>query len=356
MKTKGGKAKEFNIILTVNQHLFSPLIVAAFGTLLLELVSYPGFLLNHTGIPATFFLLASVISYCVLLFQSNFFDQKLVPEAELVLRCNLISLPFLLLMYFMFSQMEKAHYLNYVFSTFHIHLVILERIVVFTIFLSLLYVFSQITFKKLSLLKSVKKSDPGYSYREKPIGPLVFFVTMLLLLAIQSYTIFEVVSDDLASILRTPFASFEDRKIQKFGGPYRTYKFIIRHTEPNSVIAVPPQFVWGIVGNIGFSRYFLYPRFLVHPEDFTDADMPRIDYVIIGESIPITGTNTYKFWPTTPIPADSIYVFDELNQIEEKIEKTFYDPSDTVYKGKWGIIKVPASVKVTSGEYPAPTR
>lgn len=295
---------------------------------------------KNVGVSPSVFIVFGVLSYVILLIQKVLFEHKLNEETELVIRANFIIFPFGLLLYLLLSQLERNNYDNYVFSTFHIHLASFEQLVFFSFLLTLFYPVSFLSKLKLPQLLLIKTPHKNQvTFQKSKVVALAFYATVLFLSAIQLVSISAFVLNDAVDILRHPFASFHERQIEKFGGPYKTYDFIKRHTEADSIIAVPPQFIWGIVGNIGFSRYFLYPRFLIHPEDFTPENMPDIDYYIIGEPIPEFGQDTYKHWPTKAMEAEQIWLFNERLDQEIMTTTTLYDPADPQFMGRWGIIK-----------------
>lgn len=353
MKKSPQQSAAFLLFLRINRFGFAPLIVATFGIMGLTAVTYQGFVAKMTGVPADLIVLMAVLSAAVLLLDKMQLGTKLDETSGLVLRLNAIMLPSAFVVYYALNQLELTRYPNYVFSTFHLHLFLLQRLLAFSFFLVVVLVLHilDISFASLTSLSTAStfaKASKNTLLKQKVLSPdnrellgiSLFFIAIMVLISIQTYSVLKGTLSDVVAIARHPFASWEERKVQKFGPIYGTYQFINDHTEPDSIIAVPPQHLWHILGNVGFSRYFLYPRFLIHPEDFTDETTPEIDYYLIGDSHDIDGGKTYEIWPMHELQGSEIYLYNEALHTTEKIDQTLYDPTNPIFRNRWGLIKL----------------
>jgi hypothetical protein len=354
IQPKSGKSnsKVLQFLLDLNRLFFAPLTVAAFATVIIDTGTYSGYVAKVMSAPAMAFMVLTVISYVVLFLERIFFNANLNEESKLALRINIIALPFLLFLYQVFSQLEVTHFPNYVFSNFHFHLFLLQRIIMFSLFLSLLYIVDR--FPQIKLFTFLKKQKVATSLELKTIAPVIFGLALLLLVITQLYATFSALGADAIAILRHPFASWEQRRSEKFGRPYGTFNFINSHTPANATIAAPPQNRWGIEGNIGFSRYFIYPRFLLHPEDFTPSTLPHVDYFLIAQTELDATTGKYRTWPEFPLEGEQIFLYNEFTQKEESTSVTNYTPNDPLFRGKWGLIKLKTQPHIP--EPPEPTK
>lgn len=316
-----------------NDWVFAPLVVLTFGLMCIDVVTYDGFLTKTIGVPSTFFLVSSALSYALLIFDTFFNKAAFSKESILVLRINAVAYPLLMIIYYLFYQLEANHYPNYVFSTFHINLAQFDRVTIFSTFLFALFLFR----KNLSFIsRKIEAQQPSTEL----IGSVVFYVFALLFVSLQLLNRGTLVAKDLVDIARHPFYSYEERRREVFGTSYDLYTFISAHTEPDATIAVPPQNRWGILGNIGFSRYFLHPRYLLHPEDVQKDQWSQFDYYVVSSRFLDVDGNKYEIWPEYKLPIDSAITFEEISSKTQVLSLTEFDPSDEIYKGKWTLVRI----------------
>lgn len=312
---------------------FAPLIVITVGLMSIDAVSYPGFLTKTIGVSSSFFLFCSALAYALLLFHTVITNEPFSPETQLVLRANAVIFPLALLISYLFSQLEAMNYPNYVYSTFHINLAQTDRLTLLSTFLFFLHIFKD----QFTVISATVKKQPDPKVF---LGSIIFYVFALLFVSFQLLQHGTRVAEDLAKIAKRPFSTFADRKREVFGTSYDLYSFINQHTPPDAVIAVPPQNRWGIIGNIGFSRYFLHPRFLVHPEDRTPQQLQEIDYYITASEYLDVEATRYAIWPTYNLNAAEIIIFNELQNTFEYVDQTEFIPTDPQYKGTWALVKL----------------
>jgi len=124
---------------------------------------------------------------------------------------------------------------------------------------------------------------------------------------------------------------------------YNYVIFLKENTPEDSTILIPPQgFPWPHTSNVGYFRYFLYPRKLVNGnEKDSKVDLKSVDFVLIdyGE----TKISQYGFtnvWPKFDVDGEYIIYWDPVSKKTWKADnsKYTYDKSDLVER--WGIVKI----------------
>lgn len=321
-------------IIYLGKFMFPSLIVINYCIYLIEAISYKGFILKFTGFSPIILLIFTIIVYLFIVvdfLKSN--KTELDFNMRMTLSINNILSPVVAIVYLSLLQMEYKNYPNYVFSKFHINIEGIKTIVFFSLFLAVFYFLT--SYLKNKLIRTKKQLS------KKMIGSALLFLTIALLVSSRMFILLTIFGKDLITIAKNPLATFEERKIEKYGGAYRIYKFLNDHTEFESTLAVPPQEKWGIVGNIGFSRYFVFPRTLVHPEDLTKENLKNIDYYVIAKSYQYSDNGDYRVWPETKIEgSQEIYLYDEISEELTVLDRKNYDPLDPIFKEKWGLIKI----------------
>lgn len=125
------------------------------------------------------------------------------------------------------------------------------------------------------------------------------------------------------------------------------YEFINRNTPKNAKILIPPTaYPWPMTGNVHFSRYFLYPRYLIvgkEKEPGVDLKKENIQYVLTiwGEEENETPGYTHG-WPKFSVPAKRIIFKKPTSQLfnyETLIIETDFNPNMDK-SDIWGIIEV----------------
>lgn len=136
-----------------------------------------------------------------------------------------------------------------------------------------------------------------------------------------------------------------DKKMEMAVGkvPYDFAMFIKDNTSPHSNILIPPQgFPWPKTGNVGYLRYFLYPRNLINGnEKDLNVNIKDIDYVLIdyGEESRLQYGFT-NIWPKFNVNGEYIIYWDPLDGTVQKVDngKYVYNPDNKMEE--WGIIKI----------------
>ncbi len=319
----------------INRYLFAPLVVFALGTFIMDAVTYVGFAQSITDVRPLLFLKSAVVSYSILVFRKFFFDEDFTPESLLVLRANVLLLPFGVFLLTTLWKLEAAHFPNYVFSTFHLNLNVLQEVLNFSFLLAVPYLLTHyLNIKPILWPKELSRLNSS-------LLPAFFFaLSLVILTSVQLNKTVIRIGKDLTAILRTPFASIEDRRRQVIGPFYDIFTFFNAYSDNTATIAVPPQRMSGTIGNVGYSRYFMYPRYLIHEEDFAPELLPEIDYFVITRSSYDETNKRVVIWPEHPVKAETIYLYNETTKETEEIKNVDYSPDDPRFYDKWGIIKV----------------
>lgn len=328
-----------NRVLDINGVVFAPLVVLAIGTAMIEAATYRGFMLKNTDVSPVFFLVLAVTSYTAIVVRKLLYGVNFKPEAKLILRINILCLPLALFLLSSLWKIEAENFPNYVFSTYHLNLDILQSVLSLSFFLAVPYLMTEYLLVKP--LKSPVAKLPWYNLHFW--APIVFVCSIIVMSAVQLDRIFLRLGKDVVAILSSPTSTFEDRQRQQVGPIFDVYKFFNAHTEPQSVIMVAPQSESGTVGNIGYTRYFMYPRYLIHREDFPPDQVPETDYILIMRSGFDAAQNKVVVWPRYPVPAESIFLFNEETHEVTRLDGVDYSPDDARFYDRWGVIKIDKS-------------
>lgn len=135
---------------------------------------------------------------------------------------------------------------------------------------------------------------------------------------------------------------YADRMEFKLGG--RVYvgwiwpfsKFIVENTPSSARIAIPPQSnVWKMEGNVGYFRWFVYPRILVNSIDsfIIPSD---VEYILISVGECHEGA---CIWPKQEISQSSIEKMLIIDRETSEVQ-TLTDEAYIPGKYDWGIIKL----------------
>ncbi len=298
------------------------LILFTYGTLLLDVVKYPGFFANH-------FFVSSVILFALVITLLLFFDTS-TGIMKLVFRLNRIVLVFGLIVYIILYLVEGANYTNYILNTLHIHIDGMAY--------PLLFNFS------ILLVEKFKHLMPKPSGRTKIVYPL----TILFLVYFTAGNMANVTTMAFERNSYIPFHlkdSYDDKMYYRWGDFYRFMVFVKQNTPETATIIVPPeQNPWLIgTGNPNFVRSFLYPRKVVSEK-----------LIIPEESLKSFNDNTYLLiswgkevcspepmchgWPRQEIKAEEI-IFKDPNSAQaiEIRENAVYTLEDKKYV--YGLIK-----------------
>lgn len=189
------------------------------------------------------------------------------------------------------------------------------------------------------------------SYKKQKVF-IYFFIILITALTFTNLIKItpKVFSDLRSSDLRLLFASSQlELRLRQRIGPeaYDYYKFVRDNTPTDARILIPPQGLpWPRIGNAAYSRYFLYPRYLVsgkENEPGVDLKKENIQYVLVswGE------VNLFQYgytsgWPKFKVPAKKIVYMslsDGTTREKTLIRGQDFEPSELT-TGLWGLVEV----------------
>lgn len=180
----------------------------------------------------------------------------------------------------------------------------------------------------LSILKIGKEEEKTKKY---------FFIisTVILIsgLAVQGLIGFSISAIALIKpIITYPSAGY-DWKMRFQIGPFYDYtRFVNENTPPDAVFLEPPMIMpWPLIGNEGYTRYFIFPRELVK-EEADEARKKKITHIFI------VGRKEGQ-WPTTKIKSKRLIYMPENPGEEPIVVEKDYDPQDPI-NDLWGIIEI----------------
>lgn len=305
--------------------------------MLIEAFSYPGFLLKKIFIPVE--LLSGL---CIILFIIYQFFSKRKMKAnsfyDHFMRLNqTLTLPLIILFYIL-NSLESFNFPNYVFSTYHLHLSVLEKILILNVILS---VFS---FKLIISKLFLKEINIKISYDSAV--EMLFVISVSWIFLLHSWSFVKYVSNISVSYSATLNYSNEEKLVYQLGGNelsgwvYTYGEFINRNTPEDAAIIIPPQMEsWQMEGNPWYFRWFVYPRKLLSTQEIVQPFPDEGRYILIAHGAWVWGATQYV-WPRVSIPADeieSITYIDRATQQETTVTNQPYTPSE---KETWGIIKL----------------
>lgn len=316
--------------------------------LLLETVTYHGFVRKYLFSDISLFVYGTVALHCFLVSQSIFLKRKIDDRSymmRLVIALNRLSLIPLILTYYVLANLEINNFPNYVFSHFHINPDNLMSILVLN-----LLVFG------LELLRSTNLSGEihlilrrrfGLLLTPQSVVQLLFFGSIMFFMVPQlqydfNYTYINTVRT-LQSLRETP----DQKMILMLGGKkytgwvYIYAQFLKSYTPSDAVLFIPPQTEgWQMEGNQYYFRWFVYPRKLTTSQDIEAPIPDDASYVAIAEGAWPWGMKEFG-WPRIKIPAERIakiiLIDRETEVVTEQMNVDYvWDPN----KHLWGVIKL----------------
>lgn len=300
----------------INEFIFPFLVFFAYLSLLVEAYKYIGFLSKHIFFDSRYFLILALVSgvllmgrkqniFCVLTFKIN----------------NFFVLPISVVVYLIMQFLESFYFNNYVFSTYHLQPSIFFYIVVFCFVLFI-----------ISKLRSDKSSR----------FDILLLILPILFIDNLTKVLDSAINSDIFIVTHINF-SYSDKMRESWGIYYNFTQFIKENTPENSSILIPPQgYPWFLTSNIGFDRYFLYPRNLINGgEKDSGVNLDNIDYVLIdyGETT-ISQYGFTNIWPKFNVNGKYIIYWNPSDGSTRQFDsgKYVYNAKDNI--NQWGIIQL----------------
>jgi len=292
-----------------------------------EAYFYPGVLLKHTSIEPLLIYLTFGIAGSFGFYGSGWKKQPIRSFRTV----SFYSIYVFGLGYYTFYLLEKIHYPNYVFSTFHIHPLELGTPLALSIYAFI------ISSKDVLL---VIRKNPEILYKWFPVVVITSWILVKSFIDLGTS-----VARDVSFIIKNPTASYDQKMEEKLGKKFYDYVLFVKKSTPeDSKILIPPfpTWPWAQSGNIPYMTYFLYPRVLLNGEEYSpkyDLNKEDIDYVLLtwGEldAPAVVQTNG---WPKFDVKAEKIvYMLNEGKTVERE-EDYIYKKVEN--KQMWGLIKV----------------
>lgn len=309
------KNKSVNILKKVNGVVFPFLAGLSYFFLLMESYTYVGFLAKHAWIDSRLVLILTLISAIFLT------RNKFNTWCALVFKINTFILPVSVILYLVMQFLESLHFRNYVFSIYHLQPSSFFYIVIFSFVLAM-----------IGRLKN------KYNFHQI----IIILILSVIFFDGLTYIMGSAISSDIFVLTHLKY-SYADKMRENWGMYYDYIKFVKANTPDDSSILVPPQgYPWFITGNIGFDRYFLYPRKLINGgEKDPGIDLNDVDYVLIdyGEST-ISQYGFTNIWPKFNVDGEYIVHWNPLDGTTRTIDngKYIYKAGDNIEQ--WGIIRV----------------
>src|SRR5258706_9327549 len=262
--------KLFKRFLYLNTVAFPFFAIVTGVIVVLEAVTYPGFIHGHLFLdPQIFFALLVISGYLVVV---NMVTIEKTKYFELLSKLTTLFLPALILVGAIFISLERQHYKGYVYT----HGYHFDPSYFFYLFAISLLIFLIDTATRKGLFGK-------YKLHELPRVFLSLLITSLFV-----YLIFMNLSSDfydikpkLSAVIKHPFADKVWKGRYLFADFYDYMLFVDNNTPSDAVIMrMTQQSKWPGLSNDGYVRSFIYPRF-TKAGDENSLNDPRISYVFI---------------------------------------------------------------------------
>ena len=263
--------------------LFLPyFLILSYVCLLIDLVTYPGFIKKYLFIDSAVpFVIAVTGFFFEAWWKLHNFKTEKDSFTTFLLYCNrALTIPLLLSNYIL-NNLEKEHYTNYVFATFHLNLSRLESLVTLNIFLLVVdLIFSHQEIREILRTKMISAIQ------------VVFFVSVIYVFIPQFTNASQLIAGGTSDMLANPFKSNDQKFVEQMNGNNTTgwiftyTQFLNRKVPKNGKIFIPPQIEpWLMEGNQYYVRWFLYPRDVIYERD-PNAPIPlEAEYIMIAHGI-----------------------------------------------------------------------
>lgn len=336
-----------------------------FFFLLLESITYIGFISQFVFFNSLFFLILLLIFYLFYFLLQLLSPYNAEPKylLQFFISLNYLIFPITLIFFYIIMVLEQSNFSNYVYANYHIRPEILRNFVIANMFIVLIDTFfrrKNLHFFNDGFRKYFLNTVLGLEIKEtkKNLSKLVFFDLMKIItgIALISWFILTISQNSIKTsellvtnyifISKNPFISYE-LKMQKTWGIFFKYMQLVKASTPeDAVILIPPaQNHWLTSGNSVLVRYFLFPRTIVNVKETDDLDnlnlFPDVDfgYVLLSKGEWPDKTVPYV-WPKKRLPTSHITYFD-LNSSESSIVATeWYEPMEHEDKDVWGVIEI----------------
>ncbi len=333
--------KKFDKITKILRIVFPYLGSVTFFLTLVETYTYKGFVSKFLILDTNFFILLTISSGLLSFPAKTRLRRKKNNLSALFLSLNALVLPILIVTYWIMTVMETIKYHNYVFSTYHLQPENFLYTIILSVFLFILFIFSESSkYKEFDIKTTAKRLNAEYKTKEIVASIFVILGLSLFVLDNVPKTLDSIVNYQ-SFIFSNLNASYAEKMYARWGF-YSDYMFFVDEyvKEDNAVIASPPQETpWLNVGNASLDRYFVYPKYIVRSNLSSLPSDVDVDYVLIAKGLWPAEKEKYG-WPKFSVSAEKIWYIDsetkEISEFSEDYDKNHIDGS----YGSWGLIKI----------------
>lgn len=337
----------FNQLKKINSQLFPYLGTIILAASIIESVSYTGIFAKYYHVSLFLFIFLGVISAILFVLDNiSVVSRKIVvlrkvkQSSDIFFTINRLLLLVLVIVYALLSSIEKSHYPNYIFTTFHINFPSLAK----SINISIVFLITQLLSQKINSLIDLSKIDFNNKiYRSTLLRSVIFILIVMLTTYYAGKSLINIIIVTTSSnqhILTHLNATYDDKMREYWPGMYDYMLFIKNLTPDNATILLPPQqSPWLTEGNAGLIRYFLYPRKVINGNLYSLSDSD-FQYVLIAHGSWGAEEDGMYGWPKVATQAEQIWYWnDKTNEVIPGDTQT-YKPGDTSIDRQWGLIQV----------------
>jgi hypothetical protein len=291
---------------------------------IVEAVTYSGFVPNHIGVS-----MYSIVVIVGLLAVPTLLLRLMRKNTTFSKGDRIASVFFIvvLTLYVILKVANRLTYPGFVFSRVHIDPNSLISLVL------------------ISLAPVVVAWAPRINIKQLVKIQSVLVILAFSIIALNLYTIYKSEWKTFQLIVAHPNATYDDKMRKAIGDVFYNYSlFVNKYTAPSASLLVPPQaFPWPGSGNVGYFRYFVYPRNIINGDEFEpplEDILARIDYVLLnwGETDIVEPPHTHD-WPKFDVKAEKIIFMNKDGSFGGEV-KGDYRYEDYKDKKVWGLIVV----------------
>lgn len=291
--------------------LFIFLISLALVTI--ELFTFSGFVRKHFVFSLNYYLFFSFLLFLTIPIEKS---QKYFRKVGAFLFATSLVVFFMMVA---LASVELVKYPNYIFSKIHLELKNLPLLVGYLLTLSFISLYLQ----KLS--KTFKNSDIFY---------LFFSFLLVIFVFNNSVQVAGNIRRFLPPVFAYPMATYSDKMFYLWGDPLRFLEDTAKLIPDNSRVFIPPKDVaHAVTGNLGFDRYFLYPREILS----FDPGKSSGGYLISSPGNEL-GNGVFSRWPDFNVDSNYYWFIDANKNVTKKVFDSY---KFRMLKGKdWALIKI----------------
>ncbi len=342
--------KKISFFLSILDYIFPFILTFLFFIICVELFTYFGSMRKVLFLDSNIsFILITITSTLFLSFALHRKNYKFTELNKYFSSLLFLFFPLLIFLYISLNILESRNFPNYVFSTYHLHLTVLQKLV--TAYIFVILCFSLVKARK-SILTLIKESTLNAAIDKKRIDILISILVLTQIIFLLSFLIYNTVkvipllASNTTYIASHLFDSYDSKMSHNWGFFYEYMLYIKSIVPETGSIAIPPaQSHWLSTGNIVLVRYFLYPRKVYNLVESSNVEtvykMPKdnYDYVLLTQGLWADTSIPYG-WPKQKIETKRIYVLNRDTKEKNMYETESYKPEDYEDTQLWGVIEL----------------